>query len=1188
MKKGKRLLVVLLATLTMVIGAVSMSYASESHYWAIGSGGGDESIEFRCNKWTDDDGTASATIALESALSSGSVKYDGSGHGLATTPVTITDARHVGDNSIYFDVETINYTGTVYPNTDEEFEYNSGKKPTKVGNYEAHITVYYDNGSSRQSTELKKAFSIVQKEVTLTWEGPFAFTYDGDEHAPEATSEDFVYGDEVYVDVTGKTDSNAKTREPKYTATASLAGDDAYNYVFAEGVEIEHDFWIDQKGVTVSGITAEGKTYDGTSDATLKYEGLAQIEGIVSGEQVFVNSATGYFYDGSDGPKEETEVKDAGNGIRIKLEADTYDSETDHKVTEPGTVTLGGNDKENYYVKKVQTNLKGNIAPLPAQIVWESDDEDVAENPDHALIYNGKYQAPTAKVDNLIGSDGLLDITVKVNGAKIPAGREYGAKAVKINGSSNYTLQGADNLETEFSIYPRKVALTWIGDKVDVEDNKVYSDGLIYNGKEQAPTIDIQKATETSSDGLIDGDDLDLTIEGAKVDSNAKAKVAYYPAKATFTNPNYTLDDPLKKRVNKTETEFKIYQKSVESVSWTDTHKGETSPMASDGVVFTYDGKFHYMEAHPKSSAIVPGDEPVTITVVHQDVKPGQEEPVFVDNNRWIDANVKSETSKYVAHAESLSDLNYTFSEDARYPDTVDVKDMDCKFNIDQLEADFSWDKTKFTYDGQHQQPKGTITNLQDNEETGKTDECEVEKYWYRITSDGALGDLVEMTIDAGTYRVYPVVLSDTNYRPKFSLDPLFWDHEDYRIFARPVELKWTPSAREFTYDANKHEYSAEVTNVVKEREDTKEADVVETVLGGIYAEANAGSYTAKVAELVGSDGVTPAENYTLLAKEIDGDETTKVKDASINWKINKKDLTVTVYDKTGYYGDDPATYVHGVKYTGLVNGDANKDDNNGVPGTYDANQFKDPEKPNVKAVVEGALAYSCKYKQYGKPGKYAVSASGLTSDNYNIKFVDGTLTIKDRNLAGDLVAKAKAGNKKATISWKKVKGAAKYQIYFSPCNKGNKKYTPKLYKTVSSSKKSYTIKKLKKNTYYKFYVVALDSSGKRLAKTEENHFCTNNVSEVYTNPKSVTASKTKVTVKKGGTYKVKTTVTKVRSDKRLTNGTHTKKVRYRSAAKTVATVSKNGTIKGVETGWCRVYTMGANGIWQVIEVTVK
>ena len=1184
MKKGKRLLVVLLATLVMVIGAVSVTYADSSHYWNFdNTGSTDDSANFKCNN-NDHTTTATATIVLESALSSGTVQYDGNGHGLATTPVAITDAEHVSNNSIYFDTSTINYTGKVYPGTDAEADYDDEKKPTKVGNYVAHITVFYDHGSSTQSTELQKEFSIVQKEVDLTWEEPFAFTYDGEEHAPEATSVDFVDGDEVYVDVTGvEKDSNVKTGESKYTATAtSLAGDDAYNYKFADGAELTHDFWIDQKGVTVSGLTSEGKTYDGTSDATIKYEGIAQIEGIVSEDNLFVNSATGYFYDGND-----KKVKDAGNGIRIKLEADTYDFDA-HKVTKEGTVTLGGNDKKNYYVAEVQKNLRGNITPLPVVIEWKRDDADVVAGGE-PLIYNGKAQTPTAEITNLIGSDGVeTPITVKVTGAKTNAGKEYTATASSIVGSKNYTLEGADNKVTDFTIYPRKVALTWISDKVDVEDNKVYSDGLIYNGKEQAPTIDIQQATATSSDGLVNGDDLDLTIEGAKVDSNAKAKVAYYRAKATFTNPNYTLDDPLKKRVNKTETDFKIYQKSVESVSWTDTHKGETSPMASDGVVFTYDGKFHYMEAHPKSSAIVPGDEPVTITVVHQDVKPGQEEPVFVDNNRWIDANVKSETSKYVAHAESLSDLNYTFSEDARYPDTVDVKDMDCKFNIDQLEADFSWDKTKFTYDGQHQQPKGTITNLQDNEETGKTDECEVEKYWYRITSDGALGDLVEMTIDAGTYRVYPVVLSDTNYRPKFSLDPLFWDHEDYRIFARPVELKWTPSAREFTYDANKHEYSAEVTNVVKEREDTKEADVVETVLGGIYAEANAGSYTAKVAELVGSDGVTPADNYTLLAKEIDGDETTKVKDASINWKINKKDLTVTVYDKTGYYGDDPATYVHGVKYTGLVNGDANKDDNNGVPGTYDANQFKDPEKPNVKAVVEGALAYSCKYKQYGKPGKYAVSASGLTSDNYNIKFVDGTLTIKDRNLAGDLVAKAKAGNKKATISWKKVKGAAKYQIYFSPCNKGNKKYTPKLYKTVSSSKKSYTIKKLKKNTYYKFYVVALDSSGKRLAKTEENHFCTNNVSEVYTNPKSVTASKTKVTVKKGGTYKVKTTVTKVRSDKRLTNGTHTKKVRYRSAAKPVATVSKNGTIKGVETGWCRVYTMGANGIWQVIEVTVK
>ena len=191
--------------------------------------------------------------------------------------------------------------------------------------------------------------------------------------------------------------------------------------------------------------------------------------------------------------------------------------------------------------------------------------------------------------------------------------------------------------------------------------------------------------------------------------------------------------------------------------------------------------------------------------------------------------------------------------------------------------------------------------------------------------------------------------------------------------------------------------------------------------------------------------------------------------------------------------------------------------------------------------------------------------------------------------LAGDLVAKAKAGNKKATIAWTKVYGAAKYQVYFSNCNTIETKVVPKLYKTVKANTNSINVKKLKKNTYYKFYVVALDKSGKRIAMTPQHHFCTNNVSDnKWTNPKTIKASKKKVTLVKGKTYTLSAKVTKVKAGKKLTNGKHTKKLRYKSANNKVATVTSGGKIKAVGSGWCRVYAMGANGIWDIVEVTVK
>ena len=854
------------------------------------------------------------------------------------------------------------------------------------------------------------------------------------------------------------------------------------------------------------------------------------------------------------------------------------------------------------------------------------------------LTYDGTKQVPEASYTNAEGDEIHL-VTDTVEGdAGIRAGNHRAAAAfdAEDENASNYLLKNSTKT-TNYTIDPLEVELRWYRPVYDpatgepvtsdgaVELQEVEEDetiGMVYNAREQKPFAEVSNAV--TREGSTDREIVNVIV--GVVDGKTPVKAGQYDVYASRLSgrdsSNYVLSDNTRNSVR----DFEIIPRPVR-LTWGYNSEGKdkkanvTDP-ARQGYDYwsVYNGR---TQAAFIEVGNIPEDEDGHAAEVTAAPEIGSRldyfgEPVkreYIDAGRYdLTPGTLSDKRNFTYHSISQNTETGAIAADGALPENYTAT-----YSIVPRPVSFRWEPLKFTYDGQHRQPSAAVTNLQKNDD-GEEDVCTVTDYVLAEADDDGQVKFVEktgdrqLTIDAGKYRAAVIHLSNRNYSfsdmPKDedgrwflkddeisafidakiaenAWDKHNWPQTGYRIFARPAEIKWTPDARELTYDANRHEYSAEVTNLVKKRQDTHEADVVEPEHGGTYVEANAGSYTAKVEDLLGSDGLS-AKNYTLLAKEIDGDDTTKVKDASIDWKINKKDLTVTVYDKTGYYGDDPATYKHGVRYTGLVNGDANKDDENGVPGTYDANQFKDPGDPKVKAVVEGTPEYSCKYKKYGKPGEYTIKAGGLTSDNYNINFVNGTLTIKNRNLAGDLVAKVKAGNRKGTISWKKVHGAAKYQIYFSLCNKGKKKLTPKLYKTVSAGKKSYTVRKLKKNTYYKFYIVALDSSGKRLARTEEHHFCTNDVSGRFTNPKSVKASKTKVTIKKGGKYKVKTTVAKVKSNKRLTDGTHTQKVRYRSAAAPVATVSKNGTIKGVETGWCRVYTMGANGLWQVIEVTVE
>ena len=187
------------------------------------------------------------------------------------------------------------------------------------------------------------------------------------------------------------------------------------------------------------------------------------------------------------------------------------------------------------------------------------------------------------------------------------------------------------------------------------------------------------------------------------------------------------------------------------------------------------------------------------------------------------------------------------------------------------------------------------------------------------------------------------------------------------------------------------------------------------------------------------------------------------------------------------------------------------------------------------------------------------------------------------RNKVTKLVAKGIAkGKDKGKISWNKVSGATSYEVYLAKCNSKGKKYTTKKVATVT--KTSYTTKKLSKNRFYKFYVVA-NVDGRKV-KSATSHFTTGNKSRKATNPKSLKVNKTKVNVKAGKTFKVKAKVAKKKAGLKW-HGV-TKKARYFSDNTKVATVSKKGVIKGVSKGWCRVYVQAENGIWKTIEVTVN
>lgn len=184
------------------------------------------------------------------------------------------------------------------------------------------------------------------------------------------------------------------------TATINITGMGRY-----EG-SLSKNFNITKKAVTVSGITAQGKIYDGTVKNILNFNKV-EINGLLEGDSLTVN-ATGTFTDAKAG---------------------------DNKTVTITGLTLGGKDKENYTLADSgqQTSATASIGKLPVKLQWNEKTD---------FIYNGQKQSVTAKVSNAVKDD-IFTLSYENNTA-VSTG-VYTARVIAL-GNDNYTLEGADNI----------------------------------------------------------------------------------------------------------------------------------------------------------------------------------------------------------------------------------------------------------------------------------------------------------------------------------------------------------------------------------------------------------------------------------------------------------------------------------------------------------------------------------------------------------------------------------------------------------------------------------------------------------------------------------------------------------------------------------------------------------------------
>lgn len=128
--------------------------------------------------------------------------------------------------------------------------------------------------------------------------------------------------------------------------------------------------------------------------------------------------------------------------------------------------------------------------------------------------------------------------------------------------------------------------------------------------------------------------------------------------------------------------------------------------------------------------------------------------------------------------------------------------------------------------------------------------------------------------------------------------------------------------------------------------------------------------------------------------------------------------------------------------------------------------------------------------------------------------------------------------------------------------------------------------KKLKKGTYYKFFVVAFDAAGHKLASSKTVHVATSGgKAGNYKSVKLTNVKKNKLTLKKGKSFQIR--AKQIVQSKKLKVSNH-RKLAYESSNTKVAKVSGKGKIKAVSKGKCTIYVYSQSGVFAKIKVIVK
>ena len=168
-----------------------------------------------------------------------------------------------------------------------------------------------------------------------------------------------------------------------------------------------------------------------------------------------------------------------------------------------------------------------------------------------------------------------------------------------------------------------------------------------------------------------------------------------------------------------------------------------------------------------------------------------------------------------------------------------------------------------------------------------------------------------------------------------------------------------------------------------------------------------------------------------------------------------------------------------------------------------------------------------------------------------------------------------KASRKQIKLKWTSVEGAVQYRLYGAPCGKKYKKIG-------EFTRTSYKAKKLKKNKYYKFYVIAVSAESKVIAQSKTTHVATAGGKKGNFKAVKLKNVKKTLTLKIGRKFKIKASAVRQKGKKVSVH----RKLAYESSDPEVASVSKKGKVKAKKPGSAVIYVYSQSGTFA--KFTVK